>query len=31
MSDKYKLPTYMTFSTDSKYSTPDKTGGTWSR
>lgn len=30
MSDKYKLPTYMTFSTDSKYSTPDKTGGTWS-
>ena len=25
MSDKYKLPTYMTFSTDSKYSTPDKT------
>ena len=30
MSDKYKLPTYMTFSTDSKYSTPEKTGGTWS-
>lgn len=30
MSDKYKLPTYMTFSTDSKYSTPDKIGGTWS-
>lgn len=30
MSDKYKLPTYMTFSTDSKYSTPEETGGTWS-
>lgn len=30
MSDKYKLPTYMTFSTDSKYSTPEQTGGTWS-
>ena len=30
MSDKYKLPTYMTFSTDSKYSTSEKTGGTWS-
>lgn len=30
MSDKYELPTYMTFSTDSKYSTPEKTGGTWS-
>ena len=30
MNDKYKLPTYMTFSTDSKYSTPEETGGTWS-
>lgn len=30
MSNKYKLPTYMTFSTDSKYSTPEETGGTWS-
>ena len=30
ISDKYKLPTYMTFSTDSKYSTPEETGGTWS-
>ena len=30
MSDKYELPTYMTFSTDSKYSTPEETGGTWS-
>lgn len=30
MSDKYMLPTYMTFSTDSKYSTPEQTGGTWS-
>ena len=30
MSDKYKLPTYMTFSIDSKYSTPEETGGTWS-
>ena len=30
MSGKYELPTYMTFSTDSKYSTPEKIGGTWS-
>lgn len=28
--DLYKLPNHPTFSVDSKYNTPEKTGGTWS-
>jgi hypothetical protein len=27
--DTYKLPNHITFSTDSKYSTPERPGGVW--
>src|SRR6266853_1522730 len=31
LTDEFKLPNHMTFSTDSKYSTPGQPGGTWSK
>ncbi len=31
LTDEFKLPNHITFSTDSKYSTPEKPGGVWSK
>ncbi len=31
LTDEFKLPNHITFSTDSKYSTPEKPGGVWKK